>query len=556
MRRGIVLGVVLGEDEGLPADVQHDFRASGLYHLLAVSGQNVAFLVGRRPRSRLARPVSARLRASSRRCCVIAAYVLAVGWQPSVARAGVAGTLASLAWLTARAARPLVLPRGRSARTARLDARRRSSIRGSSSRSPRWRPSSSRVPRLRARLDGYPLPPSVAEALAVSLACGLATAPIVLLHFGHVPLYTVLANLAGLRRRAARSRVRAAGRARRSRLAGSGSRLAVARRLGGGLAGPRRARRGGSPERAARAHVRRWARAGRGGCWRGSPHPTARGPRRAPATRRARARIRDARRGRRRVGGHAARTGVEPAGRPAGHVPRRRTGRFGASRDASSTRSSSTKGPPEAGVAAQLRGMGVRWLSALVMTHPQRDHVGGAADVIRSLERRRGARARPRRHGAGERRCARSGSVASRPGTRRPHRHELSRRPSACACHVAEGRGSRVGGSQSERRRARRLVRGDRRLPVGRRGVRRDGAFAPATGRDHEGRPPRFRGRRAGRRARRRFARGSRSSRVGGTTTTAIRDRRRSPHSPLLRASPSTARTRTAASSSSPTGDV
>ena len=44
VRRGIVLGVVLGEDEGLPRGVQDDFRASGLYHLLAVSGQNVAFL--------------------------------------------------------------------------------------------------------------------------------------------------------------------------------------------------------------------------------------------------------------------------------------------------------------------------------------------------------------------------------------------------------------------------------------------------------------------------------------------------------------------------------
>jgi competence protein ComEC len=32
--------------------------------------------------------------------------------------------------------------------------------------------------------------------LAVALACGLATAPIVLVHFGQVPLYTVLANLA------------------------------------------------------------------------------------------------------------------------------------------------------------------------------------------------------------------------------------------------------------------------------------------------------------------------------------------------------------------------
>jgi predicted membrane metal-binding protein len=33
---------------------------------------------------------------------VIPAYTLAVGWQPSVVRAAVAGSLASLAWLAAR----------------------------------------------------------------------------------------------------------------------------------------------------------------------------------------------------------------------------------------------------------------------------------------------------------------------------------------------------------------------------------------------------------------------------------------------------------------------
>jgi competence protein ComEC len=43
------------------------------------------------------------------------------------------------------------------------------------------------------------------------------------------------------------------------------------------------------------------------------------------------------------------------------------------------------QGPPEADVAGQLAAMGVRSLSALVLTHPQRDHVGGAADVIRQL---------------------------------------------------------------------------------------------------------------------------------------------------------------------------
>jgi competence protein ComEC len=43
------------------------------------------------------------------------------------------------------------------------------------------------------------------------------------------------------------------------------------------------------------------------------------------------------------------------------------------------------QGPPEANVAGQLAAMGIRSLSALVLTHPQRDHVGGAADVIRQL---------------------------------------------------------------------------------------------------------------------------------------------------------------------------
>jgi len=40
------------------------------------------------------------------------------------------------------------------------------------------------------------------------------------------------------------------------------------------------------------------------------------------------------------------------------------------------------EGPPEADVAGQLARMGIHSLSAIVLTHPQRDHVGGAAEVI------------------------------------------------------------------------------------------------------------------------------------------------------------------------------
>ena len=44
------------------------------------------------------------------------------------------------------------------------------------------------------------------------------------------------------------------------------------------------------------------------------------------------------------------------------------------------------QGPPEAEVAAQLDELGVDELSALVLTHPQRDHIGGAADVLEQLD--------------------------------------------------------------------------------------------------------------------------------------------------------------------------
>jgi competence protein ComEC len=44
------------------------------------------------------------------------------------------------------------------------------------------------------------------------------------------------------------------------------------------------------------------------------------------------------------------------------------------------------EGPPEADVAGQLRRLGLRELTAMVLTHPQRDHVGGAADVLRKLD--------------------------------------------------------------------------------------------------------------------------------------------------------------------------
>ena len=80
------------------------------------------------------------------------------------------------------------------------------------------------------------------------------------------------------------------------------------------------------------------------------------------------------------------------------------------------------QGPPEADVAGQLRRFGVRELSLLVLTHPQRDHVGGAADVLTStrvhavLDPRLASSAPEERAAIAEARERRVPVVTARPG--------------------------------------------------------------------------------------------------------------------------------------------
>lgn len=191
-RRGIVEGVVLGDEQSLSDTLRQRFRASGLYHLLAVSGQNVVLVAGGALALAwlLGLP---RWLGQIGALAAIAGYVLAVGAQPSVIRAGISGALVSLAWLAARAAdrwhfcllgalvllawNPYTL----------LDAGFQLSFAAVVAIFVA-------VPRLLRLLDGYPLPGALAGVIAVSTACGLATAPILWLQFHSLPLLTVPAN--------------------------------------------------------------------------------------------------------------------------------------------------------------------------------------------------------------------------------------------------------------------------------------------------------------------------------------------------------------------------
>jgi competence protein ComEC len=193
-RRAVLEGVVLGEDQGLPDVLKQRFRASGLYHLLAVSGSNVALVAGGVLGLAWALGIS-RMAAEVGALAGIGAYVLAVGPQPSVLRAGVAGALGSLAWLSGRqrdAWYALLV-----AAVALLAWNPYNAL------DPGFQLSFAAVlsiflvaPRFRRLLEGYPLPPLLADAIAVSAACGLGTAPVSWLQFHAIPLLTVPANAA------------------------------------------------------------------------------------------------------------------------------------------------------------------------------------------------------------------------------------------------------------------------------------------------------------------------------------------------------------------------
>jgi competence protein ComEC len=373
-RRSVVAGIVLGEDEGLSDGLRDAFRASGLYHLLAVSGQNVAFIAGGVLLLAWLLGVP-RLAAEVAILVAIAGYVLAVGWQPSVVRAGIAGGLASLAWLTARDRdRWYFLLVGAVVLLA-------------------WNPYSLAepgfqlsfsavaaifllVPRLAGVLEGYPLPRMLREVAAISTACGLATAPILWLHFGAVPVYSVPANALAV--------------------------LVVAPLLGFGLVCA--ALHPLVPSAAvALAWANGWLAAYLAGCARlVAAVPGAQltsGAAAALVMVAAAALVGLAKlRGRARVKAVAlvcCGLALVAAWRLLAPLPPPPAGLRVTMLDVGQgdaillqTRDHAVlfdQGPPEARVWKQLRSLGLRRLALLVVTHPDRDHVGGAAEVLARL---------------------------------------------------------------------------------------------------------------------------------------------------------------------------
>ncbi len=376
-RRALVAGVVLGADEGLTEELRTAFRRSGLYHLLAVSGQNVAYVgVGVVATAWLVG--LSRLAAEGAAIVAILAYVAAVGWQPSVVRAGIAGGLASLAWIAAR-------PRDRwyfaLVGAALLLAWNPYSVLDAG-----FQLSFSAVaaiflltPRLDRLLEGYPLPAAVRTVLSISIACSIVTAPVLWFQFGSLSVLAVVANVLAAPVVAPILGLGLGAAALDPALPFAATALGwlngwlvaylawVARLVGNlpfaevrspgvvlilaGIAGavgalvlvPRRRLR---PVLGAFALV-----AAAGVVWWGwlAPRPLA-----PPA---------------------GLRIAVLDVGQGDAILLQVPEGAILVD-----------QGPPEARVAKQLKHLGVERLAALVLTHPQRDHIGGAADVLEASD--------------------------------------------------------------------------------------------------------------------------------------------------------------------------
>jgi competence protein ComEC len=192
-RRDVVEAIVLGRSSLVGQSLLADFRASGLYHCLAVDGLKVSTIALAVVGIALLAGIG-RLAAEVAALVAVAAYALAVGLHPSVVRAGIAATLGSLAWLAARQRdRWQALLVGAAVLLAwnpysLLDAGFQLSFAAVASIFVV-------TPRVVRVLEGYPVSRTVAQLTGISVACGLATAPVTWLQFHQISLVTVPANV-------------------------------------------------------------------------------------------------------------------------------------------------------------------------------------------------------------------------------------------------------------------------------------------------------------------------------------------------------------------------
>ncbi len=190
---GLLLGLLLGDDSQLDAGLERDFRASGLSHLLVVSGGNVAMVLA----PVLAATTLLRLPRWPKFAVgfgAVAFFTILTGAEPSVLRAGVMACLALVGML---AGRPRTTASILSAAVLGLlvldpwlvrSVGFQLSVTATTGMVALASPLAERFGRF--------APGPVAAAAGATVSAQLGVTPVLLYHFHEVPLATLPANLA------------------------------------------------------------------------------------------------------------------------------------------------------------------------------------------------------------------------------------------------------------------------------------------------------------------------------------------------------------------------
>ena len=177
-------GLLLGDRAALPHEVDDAFRRAGVYHVLAVSGFNVALLAAS-VFAVLAMARAGQRTAAGTAMAVVIAFACVVGPEPSVLRAAIMGVLVLAALLLEREASVL--------NSLSLAALAILAVRPGDLHDPGFQLSFAAT----AGIVLAPLPRNlVLGALGVSVAAELAVLPIALAHFNQMSTVGAIANLA------------------------------------------------------------------------------------------------------------------------------------------------------------------------------------------------------------------------------------------------------------------------------------------------------------------------------------------------------------------------
>jgi competence protein ComEC len=189
----LLRGMALGQDEALPSDLREAFRAAGLSHLVAASGQNVMLLAALVLAAAAAAGAGLRVRFLLV-LAAIAIYVPLAGGGPSIQRAGVMGAAGVVAVLAGRPAARWYALLLAAAITLAINPR--------AAQEPGWQLSFAAVAailllasRATGAMSDRGLPAGLAQAIALTAAATIGTAPLIALHFDRTSLVSLPANV-------------------------------------------------------------------------------------------------------------------------------------------------------------------------------------------------------------------------------------------------------------------------------------------------------------------------------------------------------------------------